>query len=73
MPFTKSRARHLNAYALCISDIISDIIGDIIGDITYDITYDIAHDDFYIKHHIIGWNQWLCISDSGLSVSLAPS
>lgn len=45
MPFTKSRARHLNAYALCISDII--------GDITYDITYNIAHDDFYIKHHII--------------------
>lgn len=48
-------------------------IGDIITDITYDITYDIAHDDFYIKHHIIGWNQWLCISDSGLSVFLAPS
>lgn len=49
MPFTKSRARHLNAYALCISD----IIGDITTDITYDITYNIAHDDFYIKHHII--------------------
>ena len=53
MPFTKSRARHLNAYALCISDIISDIIGDITTDLTYDITYNIAHDDFYIKHHII--------------------
>lgn len=57
MPFTKSRARHLNAYALCISDIISDIIGDITTDITtditYDITYNIAHEDFYIKHHII--------------------
>lgn len=49
MPFTKSRARHLNAYALCISD----IIGDITTDITTDITYNIAHDDFYIKHHII--------------------
>lgn len=49
MPFTKSRARHLNAYALCISN----IIGDITTDITYDITYNIAHDDFYIKHHII--------------------
>lgn len=39
----------MNAYALCISD----IIGDITTDITYDITYNIAHDDFYIKHHII--------------------
>ena len=39
----------MNAYALCISN----IIGDITTDITYDITYNIAHDDFYIKHHII--------------------
>ena len=51
------------------------VIGDIIGDITTDITTDIPMTPYmaHINYSLIAYNQWICISDSCLSVFQVPS